>query len=255
MSANQPPETNPQQGAGQQPEPADVPEFGPDGQPTQAGSAEQPSAEQPTGFNPQQGDAGQATEYPTGQPQGEPNVAGSYAQGDPNAAAGYPGAGYPQGDPNQPQGFPQGDPNQPQGFPQGDPNQPQGFPPAGGVPPAGGAFVPPGQEQPKKGGVGKRLISAVVAIVVALGVGFAVRSGIFDSKMAVGDCLQQTGEDSVKVVGCDSSDAQYKILGVKEKMSKVAAQAGACNDWPDTTSIYWEGRNTSSGTIYCLQKL
>lgn len=197
-----------------------------------------------------------------GQHQGPPDApdfvpGGEAAPGEP---ADQSGPGRRQGDPDTSAGYSdnrQGDPNAATHAgttPQGDPNLPPGYPPAGAVPPPSAGFMPPGQEAPKGRSLGRRLISVVVAVIVALAVGFLVRSGIFDTKMAAGDCLQQTGADSVKVVGCDSADAQYTILGVKENLSKVAAQAGACNDWPDTTSIYWEGRNTASGTIYCLQK-
>ena len=114
--------------------------------------------------------------------------------------------------------------------------------------------VPP--EPAKKNSVGKRILFGIIAVVVAIAVSIAIRSGIFDSpKMKAGDCVQREGEDSVKVVTCGTPDAQYTVLGVVEKQSRYSGQAGACNPYPDTSTIYWEGPNNNTGTIYCLKKL
>ena len=59
----------------------------------------------------------------------------------------------------------------------------------------------------------------------------------------------------VKVVACDSADAQYSVLGIVEKQSQISARMGACKAFPETTSVYWQGRDTKSGTVYCLKKL
>jgi len=162
----------------------------------------------------------------------------------------------PDGQPLQ-GGYPQvGPAGQPlyQGAPQFGPDG-QPLPPGGYVAPPGG-FTPAAPEQPKKPGVGKRILFGIIAAIVALGVSFAIRSGIFDSpKMKAGDCVQREGEDSVKVVTCGAPEAQYSVLGIVEKQSRYSGQAGACNPYPDTTTIYWEGRNNNSGTVYCLKKL
>ena len=140
----------------------------------------------------------------------------------------------------------------PQFAPAGQPQQP----PAAGYPPAAGAFVPQPPPAPKKSGVAKRILFSVVGAIVAIVVGILVRNGIFDSpSMKAGDCVQQTGEDSVKVVACDSADAQYSVLGIVEKQSQISARMGACKAFPETTSVYWQGRDTKSGTVYCLKKL
>ena len=102
----------------------------------------------------------------------------------------------------------------------------------------------------------KRILTSVGIALVVIVVSVLWRSGVFDSaSMKAGDCVQKTGEDSVKVVACGTADAQYTVLGVVEKQSRYSAQAGVCKAWADTTTIYWEGRNNSSGTIYCLKKL
>lgn len=126
--------------------------------------------------------------------------------------------------------------------------------PGAGYPPAGG-FAPQPPPPAKKAGVLKRLLITVGIAIVAIVVGILVRNGVFDSpSMKVGDCVQQVGEDKLKVVACDSADAQYSVLGIIDKQSRISAQMGACKEFPETTSIYWEGRNANSGTVYCLKK-
>lgn len=142
-------------------------------------------------------------------------------------------------------------PAAPQFAPAGQPQQP----PAAGYPPAGGAFIPQPPPASKKGGMARRLLFAIGGAIVAIVIGILVRSGVFDSPaMKVGDCVQQISEDSVKVVACDSQDAQFSVLGIVEKQGQVTAQL-ACQAYAETTNIYWEGRNKNTGTVYCLKKL
>ena len=224
MSANQPPENvnNPQQIPGSGPQ---NPQSASEGQPGHPGDAA-----------PQVGQPGQPAQLGYGGPQVGPD-------GQP-AQFGYGG----------PQVGPDGQPVQP-GY-AGPPLGPDGQPlPPGAYPPPGG-FQPQVAEQPKKGFQLKKFLTSIGIAIVVIVLGIMWRTGVFDSpSMKVGDCVQQTGSDSVKVVDCGSADAQYKVLGIKEKQSQSAGRLGACNDWPDTTSIYWEGRNTASGTVYCLQQV
>jgi len=180
-------------------------------------------------------------------------------EGGPQGPGTPQGPGIPQG-PGTPQGIPQGPPpgqGQPAGYPGGAPQLgPDGQPVYPGAYPPPGGFQPPVAEPPKKAGTLKRILTSVgIAVLVILG-GILWRSGVFDTpSLKVGACVQQTSSDSVKTVDCGSAEAQYKVLGIKEKQSQASGRLGACNDWPDTTSVYWEGRNNSSGTVYCLQKL
>lgn len=145
----------------------------------------------------------------------------------------------------------------PAAWSQTPPTPAAGFPPAaGGYPPAGGGFAPQPPPPAKKASLLKRILVPVGVAVVAIVIGLLVRSGVFDSPaMKVGDCIQQTGTDSVKIVGCDSADAQFRVLGIVEKQTQFGARLGACKDFPEATSAYWEGRKNSTGTLYCLQKV
>lgn len=138
-------------------------------------------------------------------------------------------------------------------FAAGRPQAPDVAPP-GAYPPA--VFAPQQPPAPQKKSVLKRFLVTIVGVIVAIGIGIAVRSGVFDSpSMKAGDCVQQVGEDDVKVVDCGSAEAQYSILGIVEKQSQISARMGACKEFPDTTSVYWEGRNNGNGTVYCMKKL
>lgn len=259
MSATPPPEN-------QKPNPeSENAETNPQEPAQQQADAVGPAQDQPAAY---QGEPQAAAQDQPGAFQGNPQ---DFAPGQPAAYQGQPGAyppGAPQlgpdGQPLQPGGYPQG---APQLGPDGQPLQPgyQGAPqfgpdgqplPPGGYPPAAGGFMPVPPEQAKKNSVGKRILFGIIAAVVAIGVSIAIRSFIFDSpKMKAGDCVQREGEDSVKVVTCGTPEAQYSVLGVVEKQSRYSGQAGACNAYPDTTTVYWEGRNNSTGTVYCLKKL
>lgn len=196
MSANQPPENNPQQGGN----PPNVPGATPE-----QGVPQQPVPGQP-GANP----AGEAPQY---------------------GAPGAPQYGA------QPQGAPHVGPD-------GQPLPPGAYPPAGG-------FQPPAAAPAKNNNL-KRIITSVAVIAISLIVVFVVRGF---SEIKVDDCVKQVGTDRVEKVDCTSSEAKFKVLGIREDVSQAGARLNACDAWPDATSIYWTGRTSASGTAYCLKGL
>lgn len=129
--------------------------------------------------------------------------------------------------------------------PDGQPMQPGAYPPAGG-------FQPPLAEPPVKRNNLKRLLTSLVVIAISLIVVFVVRGF---SEIKVDDCVKQVSTDRVEKVDCTSSEAKYKVLGIKEGVSQAGARLNACDAWPDATSIYWTGRTSASGTAYCLKGL
>jgi len=147
---------------------------------------------------------------------------------------------------------------QPGGFP--PPAQQGGFPPPqqGGIaPPQAGGFPPPGPApQPVRsgGGARRRIITIVVALVV---IGGLVAVGAFlnrdaASKAKVGDCVQQQGSNDLKVVKCDDSSADFKVVGRVENKTQVEASLSACDSFPDAESAYWEGEQGKKGLVLCL---
>ena len=128
--------------------------------------------------------------------------------------------------------------------PDGQPLPPGAYPPAGG-------FQPPAAAPAKNNNL-KRIITSVAVIAISLIVVFVVRGF---SEIKVDDCVKQVGTDRVEKVDCTSSEAKFKVLGIKDGVSQAGARLNACDAWPDATSIYWTGRTSASGTAYCLKGL
>ena len=162
--------------------------------------------------------------------------------------------GFPP--PAQHGGFPP--PQQGGGFP---PPQQGGFPPPqqGGFPPPqqGGGFPPPGpapQPVRRGGGMRRRIITIVVALVVigALAAVGAYLNRDAASKAKVGDCVQQSGSNDLKVVKCDDANADYKVVGRVDDKTQTEASLSACDPFPDAESAYWEGEQGKKGLVLCL---
>lgn len=126
-------------------------------------------------------------------------------------------------------------------------------PAAGGVPPAA-----PGQPEP----LGppprprKRKIGRWVALlVIACGVGGAVWYGTHTAPASanVGDCVAQTGSDSLAKVSCTDKGAQFRVDGRLENKTMVDASLDACSAFPKATSAYWEGESGKPGLVLCLE--
>ncbi|MFC7243299.1 hypothetical protein ACFQO7_12500 [Catellatospora aurea] len=105
-------------------------------------------------------------------------------------------------------------------------------------------------------GIGKKILGYIVVAVVVLGGGLAYKylSGSTDIAKA-GDCITDAANaDDMKVVGCDSAEAKYKVLGVLEGVNATQAEsATGCGQWPDATSwfsIIEQGKTT--GKFLCL---
>jgi hypothetical protein len=70
----------------------------------------------------------------------------------------------------------------------------------------------------------------------------------------VGDCVAQTGDNAVKVVACDDSAAQYKVVGRVESKSRIEASISACVKFEDLGVVksYWQGKDDNDGFVLCL---
>ncbi len=96
-------------------------------------------------------------------------------------------------------------------------------------------------------------IAAAVVVAALGGVGWYVTVGAPSPvTAAVGDCVAQTGENDVKVVGCGEPSAQFRVAGKVEDKTMIAASLFACSDFPDATSSYWQGVEGKPGTVLCL---
>ena len=126
-------------------------------------------------------------------------------------------------------------------------------PPLGEVP---AAPVTDGPPAPRRRGRVGRWIAAGVVVAALGGVGWYVTFGApAPVSAAVGDCVAQTGENDVKVVGCGEPSAQFKVAGKVEDKTMIAASLFACSDFPNATSSFWQGVEGKPGTVLCLAPL
>lgn len=206
-----------------------------------------PQGQGPQGWGPQ----GHQSQQPT--PQGQP---GQQQPGQPQFGGQRFG-----GQPNGPQGqFPHGGPYNPQGFGPGGPGGPAGPGGPGGTGGPGGPGYGPGGQPPKKNNaltIGL-IVAAVVVLALFVGIGMIAKNmgsnnptaaetsaseessiagedsdpsgdslgtssaGIED--FAVGDCLEESMEDSYSVgapekVDCDSAKAGLEVLSIRDSES------------------------------------
>jgi hypothetical protein len=103
----------------------------------------------------------------------------------------------------------------------------------------------------------QRIVALVtVAVILALlgGVLWATRHNPSTAK--VGDCMKQTGTDSLEVVKCDDPKAAYKVVGKVADKTQVEAQFSACDAYQaqNAESAYWQGKSGKTGYVLCLAK-
>ena len=132
------------------------------------------------------------------------------------------------------------------------PPTPPPFPPQ---PAPGQPVTPVGKvANPKR----RQRIVGIVTIVVVLGllgaVFLATRHNASTAK--VGDCMKQTGENSLEVVKCDDPNAGFKVVGKVENKTQTEAQFSACDPFAaqKPESVYWEGESGKTGYVLCLAK-
>ncbi|WP_370964441.1 hypothetical protein [Amycolatopsis sp. cg9] len=133
-------------------------------------------------------------------------------------------------------------------------------------PPAPGATLPPYPPAPypvlppvgspikKRGGL-KLALRIGVPVVFLLVVVVAGLTSSTAKSNDVGDCLKGNTDnaDSVTSVAC-GPEATYKIVGKVPDQSRLALTlGGGCDQFPTATVAYWEGVESSKGTLLCLE--
>lgn len=135
--------------------------------------------------------------------------------------------------------------------------------------PASGSNDGQGDRQSRS--MGKRILMGAVGLVVALGVYFVIQAVIAQvtgdlSTANVGDCIDNAPNiDDIKVVGCDSEDAFWVVIGKNtgwtENDFDAATLDEVCEGYtvPADGAAIWNGRATSDGTgsgdVYCIEPL
>jgi hypothetical protein len=128
----------------------------------------------------------------------------------------------------------------------------------------GSETQPPAQQppvQPEKSNTKKWLAIAGTVAVVGIGGAYTLTGGFGIGAPKVDDCIQTVGETDFEVVDCDSSDADYKIIGImdeKQTEDEFMADTETCSEWADATEYaYWEstGFISAKGSVYCAGAL
>jgi hypothetical protein len=100
----------------------------------------------------------------------------------------------------------------------------------------------------------RQLIALAVFLVVV--VGFFGAAWLFGrdngDRAKVGDCVKQSGADSVKIVSCTSPDAAYRVVGRLDNQTQAAAEIDACDPFPGADAVFWEGKSGEPGLVLCL---
>ncbi|MEU7867517.1 hypothetical protein [Dactylosporangium sp. NPDC049140] len=118
----------------------------------------------------------------------------------------------------------------------------------------------PGQPAPPVRSGKRRQITILLSLVVLLGVLLGL-AWFFNRDAAtnanVGDCLHNPGDDKLKIVKCDSADADYSVLGKisgKDQSEATSPFTSVCDQWPDSTNTFWQGEAGKKGDVLCLKK-
>lgn len=90
-----------------------------------------------------------------------------------------------------------------------------------------------------------KLLAVAAGAVLVLSV-----SGCSTSRAEVGECVAESGEDSVRKVDCADPDAVYKVVKVEEQGTFLPSFA--CRGVPRTVSVYSETGGSGDGFTLCL---
>ncbi|WP_405060193.1 hypothetical protein OG474_00765 [Kribbella sp. NBC_01505] len=90
-------------------------------------------------------------------------------------------------------------------------------------------------------------VSAIVVIIG--GALFLARTNAANAE--VGDCVKESGSKGLKQVGCDTADAQFKVVGRIGDKGRDDATMSACKDFQGVSQVYWEGTK-NKGFVLCL---
>jgi hypothetical protein len=172
-----------------------------------------------------------------------------------------PQGGYPQQpqQPYPPQGGYAYPPQQAQP-PQGQPYPPQPYPPQQqqwGAPAPGGPTPPPVLPRGDDSNDLVKNLIKVVGLLAVVGIIWAGASwlGAADAKNAVyGDCMHNSGTTNapdLNIVDCNSSDAQFKVVGVHNNTSLLSVCGDEYTAYKETSGT----RRKKRTVVLCLTEL
>jgi hypothetical protein len=106
--------------------------------------------------------------------------------------------------------------------------------------------------------VKRALVWAGVIIALIAGIEIWLHATGDISTAEVGTCTAMTGDDgdSVKVVGCDAQDSEYKIIAQFTDKTEADNQTqNPCAAYPTTEVQFWNGMAKDPGVIWCFEPL
>jgi hypothetical protein len=112
----------------------------------------------------------------------------------------------------------------------------------------------PPQVKPRRG---RQAVGWIVALLVLVGFGFGgwyLLNSNAPATAAVGDCVTQSGENDLTIVGCGEPTSQFKVVGKLENRTMIDAGLFACSEFPEATSSFWQGKPgpEEKGLVLCL---
>jgi hypothetical protein len=136
------------------------------------------------------------------------------------------------------------------------PQQPEGA----WVPPQGAPQAQPRPEPQQRSNRTKWLSAAGTVAVVGIGAAYTLTGGFGIGAPKVDDCVHLVGDNDYELVDCDSSDADYKVVGIENAKlteSEFMNDADSCLTFADAEYAFWEsaGMITEKGTVYCAGPL
>ena len=114
---------------------------------------------------------------------------------------------------------------------------------------------PMAPQQPPKSKKRQKVVLIVFLLVV---LGF-IAAALYFSKdngenAQVGNCVTESGSNSVKIVDCGDASATLKVVGRVENKTESEARGTACDAYPDAEQVFWTGKAGEAGMVLCLAK-
>lgn len=104
---------------------------------------------------------------------------------------------------------------------------------------------------------GRQAVAWIVSLLILVGLGaggwYFLNSNA-PATAAIGDCVTQTGENDLGIVGCGEPNAQFKVVGKLENRTMIDAGLFACAEFGEATSSFWQGKPGPGelGLVLCL---
>jgi TIR domain len=100
--------------------------------------------------------------------------------------------------------------------------------------------------------VRRLVVGAAVISLIVIGATIGSPDGA-TAVAGVGDCVAQTGDNSLSKVACTDKAARFRVASRVENKTMVDASLDACKAFPKATSAYWEGESGQPGIVLCLE--